>query len=155
MRVPRFAMRAGERQAGHHTNPRKQQIATDRDRTSLPVGVDNMRGMTTSLMAVILTGCSAAGWQGYGLKGKGHIGSAYGYQDQYLGSGWYLVSYTGFDGFSASDGLSRRATELCEGRDYDSRNEREARHSSILAPVGGAWVSTEGLVDAVAEIRCK
>ena len=117
-----------------------------------------MRFWIMLLLVLLLAGCSAAAFQGYGPKGQGHIGSAYGYQDQLLADGKYLVSYTGSDVFEARTGLNRRAAELCRG-EYALAVESGNRASSMAVEqmIGGMAVTTGigGTIDAVAQVHCR
>ena len=84
-------------------------------------------------------GFSSAGWQGYGPKGEGVVGSAYGYQDQRLiGIGRYLVPYTAVDPFKARVGLDERATELCGGsyvllNPADAMTPSSTNHGAVVS----------------------
>jgi hypothetical protein len=63
--------------------------------------------------AASLVGCSDAGFEGYGPKGQGFVGSAYGYEDSELSGNRFQVTYTEIGSEAAANGGFRRARELC------------------------------------------
>ncbi len=68
--------------------------------------------------AASLAGCSAAGFDGYGPKGEGFVGSAFGYEDSALSGNRFQVTYTEIGNDRAADGGFRRSQELCSAAGF-------------------------------------
>lgn len=69
---------------------------------------------TSKLTCILLfSACSEAGWQDYGPRGQGFLGSAYGYSDQKVSANSWDVQYIDVTADVARKGAIRRAQEVC------------------------------------------
>lgn len=124
-----------------------------------------MNSSTFSAIAVLalLGGCSSAGWNGYGPKGEGLIGSAYGYEDVKIDETTFFVSYTGGTVPEAVQGFHRRAKELCLeiGRDtyeigHSPGTVSGQEGTSMQAPIFGALAGfSSSLPQQNGYVNCK
>lgn len=61
----------------------------------------------------LLTSCSTAASSGYGARGSGFIGSAYGFTDKKISDDSWMVEYKGQSATLARKGAAKRANEIC------------------------------------------
>ncbi len=78
------------------------------------IRVGNMKKFILLTTAIsIVASCSPVTTDGYGPRGEGFIGSAYGFDDRRVSDNSWDVSYTGTSAADARRGAVRRASELC------------------------------------------
>ena len=99
----------------------------------------------------LLAACSQAGFEGYGPRGEGFLGSAYGYADRPLGPGAWAVDYVGADSAEARQGAIRRANELCQqnGLGAAEFTPRVAPQADLIVASGEARCLPAGQARAV------
>ena len=88
------------------------------------------------LLLTIVSGCAAS----YGPYRGGPV--LYGYKDTPMGKDTFLVSFTDYALYEANLNLNKRASELCNGREFELQNIRSENKSGPR-------------VEAVAEVHCQ
>lgn len=91
---------------------------------------------------LILPGCSSAGFEGYGPKGDGFIGSAYGYSNRKISENTWHVEYVEIDALETRMKAIQRANELCIENGY-----RKAKYEPQMS-------GDQGLVTAYGIATC-
>ena len=104
-----------------------------------------VKSLVIIILPVVIAACSSASTrEGYGPRGEGFIGFAYGYSDRQLGHGRFYVDYVDVYAEDARRHARRRAIELCVNAGFG----KEVDFSPKIRPVDDLLI-----VDGIAQCR--